>query len=264
MTSRHAPRPAAPRRGFTLIELLVVVGIIALLMGLLVPALSRVRRASLATADLSNMRGLVAAHLSYMNSNEERFVDVGLPHGSVANPGNSFVARLQPYVGTSPLAYRSPLDESVHWSPDLGGEGIPVVDGPTQVWRRTSYGMNNYLSRTYSPAVALLGPGEGVDRMQQVQQPDRVACFLLMAERGSFASADHPHVEDWAGSAQPWATAESQVQVNAVDRGTAGRQSQSNYAFLDGRVATVPFEDIYRSLQDNRLDPDACSPGGNQ
>jgi prepilin-type N-terminal cleavage/methylation domain-containing protein/prepilin-type processing-associated H-X9-DG protein len=257
-------RTAARRRGFTLVELLVVVGIIALLVGLMVPALSRVRRAGLATADLSNMRGLVAAHLSYMNSNEERFVDVGLPHGSVANPENSFVARLQPYVGTSPLAYRSPLDESAHWSPELGGEGIPVVDGPVQVWRRTSYGMNNYLSRTYSPAVALLGPGEGVDRMQQVAQPDRVACFLLMTERGSFASADHPHVEDWSSSPMPWRTAAAQVQVNAVDRGAPASQSQSNYAFLDGRVATVPFQDIYRSMQDNRLDPATCCPGGNQ
>ena len=253
----------ARRHAFTLIELLVTLGIVALLVGLLVPALGRTRRTALATADLANLRGLVAAHASYMNSNDERFVDVGLPHGGISNAEASFVARLQPYVGSSPLAYRSPLDESPHWSPEAGGEGMPVIDGQVPVWRRTSYGMNNYLSRSYSPTVAMLGPGEGIDRMQQVHRPEQTVCFLLMAELGSYASADHPHVEEWAGIASPWSVAASQVQVNAVDRATPQQGSQSNWAFLDGRVATAAFEDVYRSMQDNRFDPDIV-PGGNQ
>jgi prepilin-type N-terminal cleavage/methylation domain-containing protein/prepilin-type processing-associated H-X9-DG protein len=251
---RRAVRPA-----FTLIEVLVVVGIIALLMGLMLPALSRVRAAGMATADLSNMRGLSMAHLAYMNSNEERFVDVGLPHGSFANAENSFVARLMPYFGGSPVAYRSPIDRSPHWPADAGGDGVPVADGPQPLWRRTSYGMNNYLSRTYSPAVAMDGAGAGADRMQQVHHPDRTACFLLMAETGSYASADHPHVEEW--DADPSTEdespriASSQVLVNAVDRGTPARGSQSNYSFLDGRVATLAFEDVFRTMQRNRMDP---------
>ena len=255
---RGASRPA-----FTLIELLVTVGIVALLVGLLVPALGRTRRTALASADLSNLRGLSVAHASYMTSNDERFVDVGLPHGSIANASASFVAKLQPYVGESPVAYRSPLDESPHWSPEAGGEGVPVVEGPTPAWRRTSYGMNNYLSRNYSPTAALLGPGEGVDRMQQVSRPERTVCFLLMAENGSFASADHPHVEEWAGVASPWAVAAAQVQVNAVDRTAPQQGSQSNWSFLDGRVATAAFDDVYRSMQDNRFDPELV-PGGDQ
>jgi prepilin-type N-terminal cleavage/methylation domain-containing protein len=251
------------RPAFTLIELLVTLGIVALLVGLLLPALGRTRRAALATADLANLRGLAMAHASYMTSNDERFVDVGLPHGTIAIPESSFVARLRPYVGQSPVAYRSPLDQSPHWSPEAGGEGMPVIDGPVPSWRRTSYGMNNYLSRNYSPAAALLGPGEGVDRMQQVSRPERTVCFLLMAETGSYASADHPHVEEWAGVAAPWSVAASQVQVNAVDRAAPQQGSQSNWSFLDGRVATAAFEDVYRSMQDNRFDPDIV-PGGDQ
>lgn len=71
-------------RGFTLVELLVVIGIIALLIGILLPVLSRARDAGNRTACLSNMRQLGMAFVMYTQENKGTF-----PYNtSFARPGN--------------------------------------------------------------------------------------------------------------------------------------------------------------------------------
>jgi prepilin-type N-terminal cleavage/methylation domain-containing protein len=58
-------------RGFTLIELLVVIAIIALLIGLLLPALSRARNAGRQSVSLSNCRQLILAQASYRYDHDD-------------------------------------------------------------------------------------------------------------------------------------------------------------------------------------------------
>jgi prepilin-type processing-associated H-X9-DG protein/prepilin-type N-terminal cleavage/methylation domain-containing protein len=59
--------------GFTLVEVLVVIGVIALLLSVLVPSLTRAKQQCRAVICRSNLRQLVLANLGYAVDNESQF-----------------------------------------------------------------------------------------------------------------------------------------------------------------------------------------------
>ncbi len=93
------------RRGFTLIELLVVIALFAVLLGMLLPAVQKVRASAGRTVCRNNLRQLGQATLHY------HFTEGRLPYGQFDGPYGSGpdsyawspFARLLPYLDQVPL-----------------------------------------------------------------------------------------------------------------------------------------------------------------
>src|SRR4051812_8772596 len=73
------------RHGFTLVELLVVIGIIALLISILLPALSTAREQANTIKCASNLRQLYVASQMYVNANNGYMMPSRVASGSATN-----------------------------------------------------------------------------------------------------------------------------------------------------------------------------------
>ncbi len=101
--------PHAARRrssAFTLVELLVVIGIIALLISMLLPALGRARHSAMSTVNLSNLRQLGIGLEFYRNDYEGKFPR----HSSLSSerPRTRWADDIYPYLNSEEV-FISPL-----------------------------------------------------------------------------------------------------------------------------------------------------------
>lgn len=159
-----APRRQSSLRwtGFTLIELLVVIAIIAILAGMLLPALSKAKEKGRSARCMSNLRQIGLAATMYADENNDTFhhVNGSIPnHGQwTANPNSSVQLApehslaywgigYQKHIGNSKNVFRCPSAKIVdEWRED----GLRY---PHDFWLDSSYGIANNLIEPFDGRV---------------------------------------------------------------------------------------------------------------
>lgn len=134
--------PSVPYRGFTLIEFLVTISIIAVLIGILIPALSSARRTARTAGCMSNMRQVAMGYFIYANDNGGIGVPGRMPGGAnnLYPVGNGLQYRPRWYItlGASAgfHAYHQP-------SQNPADDNTKLVDGDVFICPEVSDWRNN-------------------------------------------------------------------------------------------------------------------------
>jgi prepilin-type N-terminal cleavage/methylation domain-containing protein/prepilin-type processing-associated H-X9-DG protein len=269
------------KRGFTLIELLVVIAIIAMLMAILMPALSKVKKIAQRVVCGTNLRGLGTAQTVYAHDYDGRYTVQGgktNPTWSPQMANTAWYAATLPWndsgvspqisVGTSLYLLVREADVSPKsFVCPSGGENEFDGKNPdnrdlVQLWDfgHTSYnasmGPFNCVSYSYHMPYKGNDPGQtgGTGkRGRYAADGNRSAAFAVMADKNPFfdtrlnfnSSSTDITAQNYLDRSSPlyWEDDASRYQIFAANSQPHDREGQ-NVLYADGHTAYEGRSDV--------------------
>ena len=248
--------PRVRRRGFTLVELLVVIGIIALLISILLPTLSKARNAAKSTACLSNLRQMGQGFAIYTAENKGRLLEyIWFTSADPDIAWNSYwIGILNSYkvkngaiicpATTDPIPYNANKGFGSafnQWSGQFQTVGTAVLHDKA-TWRVGSYGFNRYTTANggWGPNVAVasrLKPSQDIPLFMDATWVDFHPLY------GSPTAQPIPPPDlTGSGMLDPNATKQDHEHWRFL---IARHGKAINVCFVDGHCATVPLNETY-------------------
>ena len=254
------------RHGFTLIELLVVIAIIAILAGMLLPALARAKEKANRAACLSNLRQWGLAQTMYLDDNNQTLPLTKILTATVPIPGynedtptwndlayarsfkvgdDAWFNALPPYISEKPLSsYTSGDGPSIYnTSKSIFKCPTAKVDPGLNPYNRVifEYGMN-------SKGHQINGNGTTGSTLDPVRTPNikNVSAFVLFSDN-RVASADAP----------PWDVSTTTLgsPQNYCSRFSQRHSVGGNLAFCDGHAAWYKYDSVVKNVFGKPSDP---------
>src|SRR5258706_10674394 len=276
MSSASTSRPA--RKGFTLVELLVVIGIIALLIAILLPALNKARAQANWVKCQSNMRQMFTGFLMYTNDSQGAMPWRGSkgqgprpdPSKPVAEfPGANDWIHWQDtttgYAGSPPVN----LDESaVATGMGIKGETLrQLLVCPSDIMdaRVLFAGVGRYMfSFTMNEKVTLanfpLPTGTNSDTTSNWQNR-KITQVRRNAEKILFVEEKNPNDGRWIGSIGNIGTVDATTGLASGDDALTNRHFKGgNVGFFDGHCENLKNQEVLD--MGNQATPHRTEPVG--